>query len=166
VLFAAGIIAHSDGVGALVSGHRDAMIVLTPIYDNAKGGLEIHSLEVPKAPKVLHAVNEKVHGEARTVITTELAVPHGDFGQLELYATPSCERHGGGEKGIAVKEHLRGGSRKELKVDADTEPVGTAITALMTVTPGNDLAAELDQRDKPDGSTSTFSECEEVKASK
>jgi hypothetical protein len=65
-----------------------------------------------------------------------------------------------------VEERLRGGSHNELKVDADTEPVGTAITALLTVTPGNDLAAELDQRDKPDGSTSTFSECEEVKASK
>jgi hypothetical protein len=166
VLFAAGIIAHSDGVGALVSGHRDAMIALTPIYDNAKGGLEIHSLDVPEAPKLLHAVNEKVHGDARTVITTELAVPRGDFGQLELYATPSCEKHGGGEKGIAVEGRLRGGSHKELKVEADTEPVGTAITALLTISPGNDLAAELDQRDKPDGSTSTFSECAEVKASK
>jgi hypothetical protein len=166
VLFAAGIIAHSDGIGALVAGHRNAMIVLTPIYDNAKGGLQIHSLDVPKAPKVVHAVNEKVHGDARTVITTELAVPHGDFGQVELYATPACERHGGGEKGIAVEQRLHAGSHKEIKIDADTEPVGTAITALLTVTPGNDLAAELDQRKKPDGSTSTFSECEEVKASK
>ncbi len=166
VLFANGIIAHSGGVGALVSGRRDAMIALTPIFDNAKGGLEIKSADVPKAPKILHAVNEKRDGEGRTVITSEVAIPHGDFGQLELYASPSCEQHGGGVKGLTVETRLRGGSHKEVKLDAPTEPVGTAITALLTITPGNDLTAELDQRDAPDGSTSTFSECAEVKAGK
>ena len=164
VLFGVGIIAHSGGVGALVSGRRDAMIVLTPIFDNAKGGLEIHSGDVPKAPNVLHAVNQRVHGDARTVITTELTVPHGDVGQLEIYATPGCERHGGGEKEIAVKERLRSGSHNALAVNAPTEAVGTAITALLTVSPDNNLAEELDQRDKPDGSTSTFAKCTEVEA--
>ncbi|MHB1572104.1 MAG: hypothetical protein ACYC0H_23270, partial [Solirubrobacteraceae bacterium] len=163
-LFGDGIIAHSGGVGVLVDGRRDAMIVGTPIYDNAKGGLEIHAGDVPQAPKVLRAVNERVGGDPRTVITTELTVPRGDFGQLEVYATPGCERHGGGEKQIALETRVRGGKHKEIKVDVPTEPVGTAITALLTVTPGNDLAQQLDQRDKPDGRTSTFSKCTEVRA--
>jgi CSLREA domain-containing protein len=165
-LFGDGIVAHSGGVGVLVDGRRDAMIVGTPIYDNAKGGLEIHARDVPHEPKVLRAVNKRVGGEPRTVITTELALPRGDFGRLEVYATPSCERQGGGQEQVALATRIRGGTHKEIKVDVPTEPVGTAITALLTVTPGNDLAAQLDQRDKPDGRTSTFSQCTEVKAGK
>jgi hypothetical protein len=165
-LFGVGIIAHSGRVGVLVDGRRDAMVVATPIYDNADGGLEIRAGDVPHEPKVLRAVNELVHHDPRTVITTELTVPRGDFGQLEVYATPSCERHGGGEKGLAIETRVRGGARREIKVDVPTEPVGTAITALLTVTPGNDLAEQLDERDKPHGVTSKFSECVGVKASK
>lgn len=159
-LFGAGIVAHNRGVGIRVAGQRDAMIVETPIYDNTKGGLEIHSRDVPRAPDVRHAINKN----GRTALSAEINVPRGDGADLEYFATPSCEAHGGGEKLLHRDDHV-GRGRHLVQTDVPIEPVGTAITALITVSHGSHLTQELEDKDAPDGATSLFSACREVKPS-
>jgi CSLREA domain-containing protein len=156
-------IAHNDGFGITEASHRTADIIGTTIYDNRKGGVVLHGADAPKAPKVVSAVN----GGEGTDVKLDFTVPSGDTGLIQVFASPSCESHGAGKKLIGADGDFRG-THHNAPINAEvTEPVGTAITALLTVGAGGKLASELeDGLHLFDGNTSEFSECEKVAPSK
>ena len=145
------IIAHSDKIGIVVEGRHGALIDGTPIFDNRLGGIKIASSGAAAAPaKLISAVNNG----AGTEIRTDLKVPKGDTGEIQYWATPTCEAGGAGKKLLDTSDDLHAGAHYNIKEEtADTEAVGTAVTATLTVGHGKH------------GATSEFSDCAIVKPS-
>jgi hypothetical protein len=154
-LIAGSVIANSDRHGVLEDG--PTMVVATPIYDNRDGGFDIHTHDAPRPPRVLAATNRAGH----TVIDAE-ATPGREWGLLELFASRSCQAHGAGEK--LLDSSVLKPNRHSAVAKVKTEPVGTAITALLTLTPRDTALAEAKLKDPlVNGRTSTFSDCTTVK---
>jgi hypothetical protein len=136
-------VAHNrTGIG-VAHGVRRTLIRLNSIYDNPDGGILDQTDEVPVAPEL------KLAHDLRFGIFVEykVSVPGFDRGEVDFYATPSCEKNGAGEKWIGTEKapvsEARGtGLLARLAV-------GTAITATLTT----------DRR-----GTSEFSKCVEPKA--
>jgi hypothetical protein len=87
---------------------------------------------------------------------------------LQVFATPTCEAHGAGKKLIEAESDIRAGQHFNDAIDVTkTEPVGTAITATLTVGAGGQLSELLsDGLHLDDGATSEFSLCAKVAPSK
>lgn len=154
------VIAHSDKFGVKSNGDRAPVVVGTPIYDNGDGGIKINSRDAPKPAKLIRAVNA---GHGYTEVKVEVDIPHGEKGLLELFASKTCQAHGAGEKVLSAEGDLNG--KQTGITDQPLEPVGTAITALLTVTPHTLTFKLNDPIDHIiDGRTSVFSECTTVKS--
>jgi CSLREA domain-containing protein len=159
------VIAHNDGFGIEESdGGHAANLLDTTVYDDAKGGISIRGIRAPKAPRITSAVN---YGSG-TKVKSEFTVPAGDTGLLQVFATPTCEAHGAGKKLIEAESDIRAGQHFNDAIDVTkTEPVGTAITATLTVGAGGQLSELLsDGLHLDDGATSEFSLCAKVAPSK
>jgi CSLREA domain-containing protein len=156
---------HSDRYGLREQdGGRAAEVVDSQIYDNAKGGIDATGVKTPQPAKLMSAIN----GGSQTDVKLDIHIPAGDTAQVTLYASPSCEAHGAGRTVVDENGHLKAGSHYGIERALDhTEPVGTAITALVTEGSGGKLADALDDDTHlDDGTTSEFSACTTVKASK
>ena len=151
------IVAHDGKAGIVVDGRDGVAIVDTPIFDNHQGGIRIPepSATVPP-PKLISAVNNG----SGTDISTHVKIPHGEFGRIQFWATATCEAGGAGRKLLDTSHDISAGLHHDLKAfSADTEAVGTAITATLTV--GRRAATGA-----PIGRTSTFSDCVPVEPAK
>jgi hypothetical protein len=137
------IVAHNH-IGFLVQGGvRRTLIRVNSIFDNADGGIDDHTGEVPIAPELRDA--HKVHKYGISV-EYKVSVPGFDSGELDFYSTPSCEKGGAGKKWLG---------RADVKV-SETHTVGL----LGSLAVGTGITATLTTRRR---GTSEFSKCIELK---
>jgi hypothetical protein len=135
-------IAHNAGAGVVVY-HADKVLVLRSLmFDNHKGGIDVDSTfgNAPFAPELRSASDVSLtRGGKKFVgigVVVKVDVPGSQRGDVEFFATPTCEAGGAGKKYLGEVTLSQGHHDKTLVLIKALEAVGTAITATQS-TEGN-----------------------------
>ena len=114
-------IAHNAGAGVFVY-HADKVLVLKSLmFDNHKGGIDVDTKvgNAPFAPELRSASDVSLTRSAKKfvgiVVVVNVDVPLSQRGEVEFFATPTCEAGGAGKKYLGYVE-LSGGHHDKQRV--------------------------------------------------
>lgn len=143
-------IAHNAGGGVSIRDANKVKVELSTVFDNHRGGIVYEGADdAPFAPEMLAAADVSLKlGSGKKFVgiafTLDADVPSGGKGEVDFFATPTCEDHGAGKEYLGSATLAPGHHAKVLKLIATRQAVGTAITSTLTT---------------DDNGTSRFSNC-------
>jgi CSLREA domain-containing protein len=133
-------IAHNHDTGVVVT-HADKVLVLeSPVFDNHKGGIKANDGtfgNAPFPPTLGSASDVKLTRGGKKLVRirvfVDVDVPGSQQGEVQFFATPTCQAHGAGQKYLG-RLNVSGGHHKTHVLIRALQAVGTAITATITTT--------------------------------
>jgi CSLREA domain-containing protein len=133
-------IAHNHDAGVVVT-HADKVLVLeSPVFDNHTGGIKANDGtfgNAPFPPTLGSASDVKLTrgGKkfARIRVVVDVDVPGSQQGEVQFFATPTCQAGGAGQKYLG-RLNVSGGHHKTRVLLRALQAVGTAITATISTT--------------------------------